>query len=230
MKPIKFTILLLLITSMVGCQTLTQQGFLTSTPSQPIQSSNLTDQSVRMSFGDSHPPSNGLSTEHPNQTAVIERNQPSMEFVEIRKMIQSGHLTVAAGKLKNMAKRHGESASILHHLAIIYAKQGSTRLAKKHFKRALAYNSDDANLQSDFGYFCFDSGDFKQAETCFRKAISLDPSLQRPHNNLGLLLTMTNRQTQAFHHFQQAGLDPQQAKFNMMSVANSPQHKTAKLR
>jgi hypothetical protein len=82
---------------------------------------------------------------------------------------------------------------------------------------------DAANpeLICDFGYSQFLKGNLVSAEQLCRRALNLNPNLQRAHNNLGLILAQTGKPEAAIQQFQMAGCDMTQAQQNLELVRQS---------
>jgi len=67
----------------------------------------------------------------------------------------------------------------------------------------------DGKTLNDLGLIYYDRGEYTLAETYFRKAIVAEPTLPNPYNNLGNVLSLTNRGTEALQNYKKAvELDP----------------------
>jgi len=73
-------------------------------------------------------------------------------------------------------KRHTPAC---HRLAILYQKKGDFDAAGKYYQEALKNSPKDAEVQCDYGYYCYLRRDWKTAEASLRKALELSPALAR---------------------------------------------------
>jgi Flp pilus assembly protein TadD len=69
------------------------------------------------------------------------------------------------------------------------------------------------------GYCLFLQGRLDEARMNLRQAIVLDPTNERAHNNLGLMLAHVGRQSEALAEFSKAGCDEADALNNLAFVS-----------
>lgn len=81
------------------------------------------------------------------------------------------------------------------------------------YKKLVQMYPQKAPHWNALGYYYLKSGDLKEAETCFMKAIELDGTYPIPHNNLGVVFLKQGLPEQAEKEFRQAvRLHPQYCK------------------
>ncbi len=133
----------------------------------------------------------------------------------IRMIEQNGQVETAIAEYTNLGRQFGEVPVILHRLAVLYARSGQNSTAQHFFNRALAVNNGNLDLLADYGYFCLETNQLEPAENSLRQVLSMDPRNARAHNNLAILHSMTNRKRSAVKHFLKAGLNREQAQYNL---------------
>jgi type IV pilus assembly protein PilF len=91
-------------------------------------------------------------------------------------------------------------------IALLYEKVSETRLAEKHYKKALRLNPDNAREQNNYGQFLCFQNRYKQANEEFMKAAKSPfyASPQVPLTNAGLCAKRVPDAEQAEQYFRQA--------------------------
>ncbi len=80
----------------------------------------------------------------------------------------------------------------------------------------LKRDPQNAEVYADRGYSFYLQQKWPEAEQNLRRALQLDSSLGRAHNNLGLLLARTGRQDEALMEFQLAGCSEAECRTNLV--------------
>ncbi len=79
-------------------------------------------------------------------------------------------------------------------------------------KKRVADHPDDAEAQNDLGWAWRQNGDLKNAETCLRQSIKLNPNLGYSHSNLSVVLLDAGQKAEALTEAQKAvAIDAKQA-------------------
>ncbi len=107
--------------------------------------------------------------------------------------------------------------SALHRLAVMSAKRGDYAEASERFAQASRVQSPSAELLNDMGYNYYLMDNLAEAESCFRKAIAIDPQYTAAQNNLGLALGQQGKFDDAMKAFAKTG-NSSQAHTNMAYV------------
>ena len=122
--------------------------------------------------------------------------------------------------LEGILAEQGNIPAALHRLAVIHSKLGNLEVAGQYFETAAATDPQNAELLADYGFLNFMMNDLLSAEQNYMAAINIEPSLQRAHNNLAILLTKTNRLDLARTHFQWAGISESEIRENIRMVGS----------
>lgn len=104
-----------------------------------------------------------------------------------------------------------------HRLAVMRAADGKFEEAATHFSRALELAPSDAELLSDFGYFCYLQDNIAAAENYLRQAVELDSNNAAYCNNLAIVLGEQGRYDEALRMFRRIGSEAE-AQANMAFV------------
>lgn len=175
------------------------------------------------------------TVESVSSTASVEKRTKDQISIEAARLLeQQGELARA----ENVYQQLPPSVARLHRLAVINDRQGKHQVATQFYEQAISEDGSDPELWCDYGYSCYLHGRMKQAESCLRRALELEPEMKRARNNLGLVLARLGQRQDAEKQFVTAGctLDEARAncklattdKFNMTDDAASPaeQHAT----
>ncbi len=122
---------------------------------------------------------------------------------------------VAAAKSYEEANKKGKSIEATHRLALVKFKMGDHEKAWELLNKCLKQAPNDAELLADVGYLKYLTGDYIEADHLTRRGLSIDSSLARLHNNLGLIYVELDRPEQAVEEFRLAGCSPSQAYSNV---------------
>ncbi len=86
----------------------------------------------------------------------------------------------------------------------LYDKLGNVAQSQKFEKELLAMKNIDAPSYNSLGLKYLDANNYQKAETYFRKAIVVDPTLPNPYNNLGIVLASTDRAEESAASYKKA--------------------------
>jgi Flp pilus assembly protein TadD len=90
------------------------------------------------------------------------------------------------------------------HLAVLYDKADDQARAMHEFQELLKKKPKDPSLLNDFGYSCYNRGQWAEAENYLRKATTLDKNFKPAWVNLGLALAQQGKQVEAIEAFSHA--------------------------
>mgnify|MGYP000314727552 CR=1 FL=1 len=93
-------------------------------------------------------------------------------------------------------------------LGLEYIKRDDLFRARKHILRALEINEDNAPANAALGLISHQDGEFKEAETLFLKALSLDETFTRGRTYYGAFLFSQQRFQESLAQFELASKDP----------------------
>ena len=144
------------------------------------------------------------------------------EITQARQLERSGQVVEALQRYVRLGEVQPNNALVWHRMAVAYDKVGRQEFAATCYEHALALDPTNAELLCDCGYGRFLRGDMASAEQLCRRALKIDPNMQRAHNNLGLVLAKSGNSTGAIEQFQLAGCDLNQARQNFQLARQSP--------
>lgn len=84
--------------------------------------------------------------------------------------MRKGQFEFALEKLEKALEQDDELGIAHSAIALVYQRQGETRLAGKHYREALSINSNDAVTLNNFGIFLCGQGEVADAEKIFLRA------------------------------------------------------------
>ncbi|MBD3670873.1 MAG: type IV pilus biogenesis/stability protein PilW [Gammaproteobacteria bacterium] len=105
--------------------------------------------------------------------------------------MQQGDYKRAMQKLELALNYNPEYDKAHHYIAELYRRLNESKLADKHFQKAIELSPQDPGLRNNYGAFLCERGDFEQAEEQFLLAIR-DPLYDgrvQAYENLGLCAT-----------------------------------------
>jgi tetratricopeptide (TPR) repeat protein len=77
-----------------------------------------------------------------------------------------------------------QDAGLYQGLAYCLGKTGNLEKAESYALKAAELAPDDASCANDLGYFYMEREKYEQAQTCFERALKIDPAYQLAGNNL----------------------------------------------
>lgn len=165
----------------------------------------------------------------PDNAAAPDQQQRSVLFAKARLLEADRQPEQAARLYEQILKSDSKHAAALHRLSVVYAEQGEIEEAEKSFQKALRVDDQNAELHSDYDYFCYLVREWDKAEAHLQRAVELNPSLLAAHNNLGLLAAEQGRPEVAIRHCRDAGCSQDDALHNAMLNQQSTVPGTATL-
>jgi Flp pilus assembly protein TadD len=154
---------------------------------------------------------NGTKTEGPITPAQEADVQISMG----REAEVHGDLEQAMAAYRAALLRDDRRADAYLRLAVVHDKQGKFREAAEFYRKALTLRPGDPEIYCDMGYSFYLQRRWAEAEMNLRQALAVNPSHQRAHNNLALVLVRNDRLEDALAEFRRGGSDPAQAHNNL---------------
>lgn len=154
------------------------------------------------------PPPQATPPLTPEQTAEIQ-----MAFA--RGLERQGRTDEAKKIYLELVTTSPKRADVHHCLALLHDRKGECRAAEAYYQKALRLDPENAAAYCDLGYSYYLQQRWPDAEEQLRRAVALEPDLRRAHNNLGLLLTRTDREAEAFDAFAKAGCSEAEAHANV---------------
>jgi protein O-GlcNAc transferase len=117
---------------------------------------------------------------------------------------RAGRLNEAEDLYRQILAVDPNHAGSLHLLGVIAHQGGQYEIAVELIGKAIAHNDGVADFQCNFGNALAALGRLGEAETHFRRAISLDPQHAETHNNFGNALAEQGRLEEAQVHLRHA--------------------------
>lgn len=113
---------------------------------------------------------------------------------------------VVSGKVQK-APDYKRASEINVQLGLNALQRGEMARAKEKFLLALKQDPDSTTASGAMGYYLERTGNMKQAESYYKKAIDLADVKAGAENNYGTFLCRQKRYNQADYYFQQAAVD-----------------------
>jgi Tfp pilus assembly protein PilF len=161
------------------------------------------------------PKSPGLLGHETPSAPLTAQQKADVEFAVAQSLEDQGQTDHAIQTYLGVLKKDKRRADAHHRLAILYDQKGDFDASKKHFQAALKQTPNNADLQCDYGYHCYLQQRWPDAEASLRKALALNSSLPRAHNNLGLVLARTGNEDEALREFAKAGCSEAECHANL---------------
>lgn len=143
----------------------------------------------------------GLALQLP--LAVISQNA-SPALVEAQRLERAGDLPAAREAYTRIVGDQPLNSVALHRLAVVCTLQGDHAAAAEAYNRALQLTPKDIELLTDAGYACYVRQEYEAAEALLKLALRYDPAEPRASNNLGLVLGMAGKPTEALAAFERS--------------------------
>lgn len=143
----------------------------------------------------------GLALQLP--LAVISQNA-SPALVEAQRLERAGDLPAAREGYARIVADQPLNSVALHRLAVVCTLQGDHAAAAEAYNRALQLTPKDIELLTDAGYACYVRQEYEAAEALLKLALRYDPAEPRASNNLGLVLGMADKPTEALAAFERS--------------------------
>jgi Flp pilus assembly protein TadD len=105
-------------------------------------------------------------------------------------------------------------------LAVLYDQNDQQAKAMIEFQELLKKRPKDSTLLSDLGYSYYNRGQWSEAESYLRQAVSADKSNKRAWVNLGMTLAQLGHRSDALSAFEKA-VSPAEAQANLAFVLTS---------
>ena len=115
------------------------------------------------------------------------------DFDWCRKLHASGLLTDAIECYRQVLERDSANASVHHFLGMALLADADHAQAATHLKQAAQLEPDNADIWNDLGVASEAVGVLEDAETAFRRCLTLAPALTEPRANLAHVLLCLGR-------------------------------------
>jgi len=118
-------------------------------------------------------------------------------------LLKKGKLDKAATVFKLILKQHPDISGPYINLGIIHLKKEEWGKAEKMFLMAESYGINNPELFNYLGITYRQQGKFKEAETAYKRSISINPSFAKAYLNLGILFDLyLSNLLQAKHYYE----------------------------
>jgi type IV pilus assembly protein PilF len=138
-------------------------------------------------------------SERTNEVALTNLNL-AIEYM------RTGNMEIAMERLNRAYEADPRFYGTHNAYGLLYQRLGDNRLAERHFKRAIALNSNDSASKNNYGNFLCSQGRYDAAESIFISAAQ-NPLYESPeiaYANAGTCAMANNRPDAAENHFRQA--------------------------
>jgi Tfp pilus assembly protein PilF len=146
---------------------------------------------------------------------VTEKNYAQVQLALGDSLAKEGNFEAAQAAYEAALRNDDSLARAYHKLALVHEKTGHGDASKDLFLRAMKLDPKNAEIICDYGYWCYLRQDWIESERQFQRALNLDPTMKRAHNNLALVYTRTGRPSDALRHSTFAGLSSADAHANL---------------
>ncbi|MGH9720796.1 MAG: tetratricopeptide repeat protein [Bryobacteraceae bacterium] len=150
-----------------------------------------------------------------------EDHRRALRLVEqAKKLVDSGDLLAAAGKMEEARELRPSDGSILFRLGSLYYDLGRYDRARNYVQEALSLAPSEWLTHHLLGLVELRSGQWKQARESLEIAVKLNPSASESYNALGEVALRQRNPTLAIESFKRATeLDPQQQTYRLNLAA-----------
>jgi Tfp pilus assembly protein PilF len=153
----------------------------------------------------------------------LEERWTNLQITKARLAVDDGQPHVARQMLESILESEPGHAEAAHFLAVLLTQSGELDAADKLFKIALASQSQQAQWNCDYGYFCYLVGRWDEARQHLTRAVEINPNLAKAQTNLGMLEARLGQTESARKRFQKAGCTEAEV-LNNMAFAQLLQH------
>lgn len=150
-----------------------------------------------------------------------QRQKRGMLLARARLHETDRQLDQAARVYQEILQQDPRHPAALHRLAVVSAELGDPEAADKYFQQALRVAPEQPELLNDYGYFCYLTARWDDAERHLVQALALNPTFPPAHVNLGLLVARRGESETALAHFRRAGCTEEEARHNLDHSASS---------
>jgi len=121
---------------------------------------------------------------------------------------------LAERSLRLALKMNPRYPEALSQMGVLLDLQGNHSLARDFHRRAIALAPEQASYRNNLGFSLYLDKRYQEAISTFSKALELDASARRVHNNLAFAFGRLGNMTRAYSEFRLAGV-PAQASNNV---------------
>jgi tetratricopeptide (TPR) repeat protein/YHS domain-containing protein len=121
---------------------------------------------------------------------------------QAQELERQGKVQAARAAYERLAARFPTDAAVLHRLAVVCTRDGDHAVAADFYNRALEQAPENVELLTDAGFACYLRKEYTAAEPLLVAALEQQPKHERAANNLGLVLGMQGRMTEALAAFE----------------------------
>ncbi len=123
------------------------------------------------------------------------KGDPQQRFQAALKLMKDHQTAEAKDAFASLAQDFPQYSGPLNDLGVLQAKGRQRDLAIASFAKAIAANGNNAFAYGWLGILYRESGDYKNSEQAYLKAIALKPDDAAPHLNLGILYEVYLKQS-----------------------------------
>ena len=145
----------------------------------------------------------------------LSRDKRCQVHLALGQMLEStGKLGDAQQQYEQALKAEPKSLSVTLALARVYARMGRPDAATKVYDQAERHHRKHAALFNDKGLLLAEQKQWPKAVATLQKAVKLEPSNSKYHNNLGMALAASGSYQEAWNEFRDA-VGPGPAHYNV---------------
>ena len=122
-------------------------------------------------------------------------------FARAEALFGAGRFSEARRDLDAVERAVGDHPGVLHLRALVEKKSGDALAAERAFKRALALEPRDPQINNNYANLLGDLGRADEALRFYERALAADPQFANARFNRGLLLQRLGRADEALHDF-----------------------------
>ena len=116
---------------------------------------------------------------------------------------RAGRVAEAESRYRQILQAHPRHHAALHLLGVVERQRGRRESAIRTIQQAIAVCPTDAGYHNTLGEVFRETGRLGDAQTCFERALTIEPSLATARFNLGLL-TGIDEPAEAQQHYERA--------------------------
>jgi tetratricopeptide (TPR) repeat protein len=134
-------------------------------------------------------------------------SQIALDLLRGRGFEQAGEFDKARKLYESLRQQHPSNLEVVHRLGVVADAQKRHGEAEGMFLYVLQKDRNNAEVLADLGYCYFLQGQLTKSESALTKAVAMEPSNPRFHNNLGLVVGNQGRYDEALAHFHEGGTE-----------------------
>lgn len=147
-----------------------------------------------------------LTAERDHESHLLSDQQVSDVQLSLARSLEiQGEIEPAMNAYQKAIQKAPKRSTAYWRLAVLHDRQGRLHESGSLYKQALVLDRKNSDIHCDYGYSLYLQRRWAEAEEQFKLALASKSTNRRARNNLGLLLTQTERFDEALIEFRRGG-------------------------